>query len=328
MHTTRRLIAITTVYAFACLGATRTTSAQDRLIWSNIEVMPDDIIATPDAWTASRIEDLGGPSYRIAADDLHLEERIRVTRIVYYAVQFNAPEVLGHDWYLYEGDSSGPPGALLHASSDSPLDMEDTGWVNTAFDTPILRNTQRPEDLVLEPGHYFLAFRSIQAPNDDGKNSILTTRWANGDARAHWNFDVTADGNVGDRWYTMDEFNNIQDQEWAFELWGESVDTFSLSRPVPGRAGETNRLQAQDATPNAALALAVGLRDGATDIPNCPGVQVQISNAVLGGTARADATGTAIFTGFVPASAQGRRVLFQAFSPADCRISNLVEWTF
>lgn len=151
-------------------------SAQETLVWSNIRTLPDDLISTGDAWTASRIEDVAGPSYRIAADDFALYEPIRITRIVYYAVQFNAPEVLGHDWYLYEGGSSGPPGSFIVGSSDQPLDVEDTGWINTVFETPILRNTQRPTDLVLDVGHYFLAFRSIQAPNDDGKNSILTTR--------------------------------------------------------------------------------------------------------------------------------------------------------
>lgn len=126
----------------------------------------------------------------------------------------------------------------------------------------------------------------------------------------------------------MDEFNNVTDQEWAFEIWGEPVADFALSNPNPGRAGEVNELSVNGATPGAALVLAAGLADGVTDIPTCPGLQVQVANAIVGDTARANANGNAVFRGFVPAVAQGRAVFFHAFSPSVCTLSNRIQWVF
>lgn|GEM_PF-4712332 len=188
--------------------------------WVNVERIPQDLIATTDAWTAVRVNDSGHESWRVAADDFELTSTTRITRIVFYSVKFGEPDIVGGDWYVFEGGDE--PGELLAFGADLKLTREDTGWSNPNLGD-IYRNIMEPENLVLPAGHYFLAFRSVMSCPQGcvGKYSILSTRWANGLTRAYWNFGLLANGEVIDEWMLLERFNGIRDQEWAFVLEGE-----------------------------------------------------------------------------------------------------------
>ncbi|HWP31445.1 MAG TPA: PEP-CTERM sorting domain-containing protein [Fimbriimonadales bacterium] len=197
----------------------------DELIWSNIQTTPDDLMNTQDAWTASRVNDDDFVSYRCAADDFFLKDPVQITRIVYYSVPISDPDVLGGDWYIFDATyPEGPPGTVITGEYGLKLLFEDTGWYNSNFGTNVYRNTLFPTNLVLSPGQYFLGFRTWQTfENGGGKNGILTTRWANGAARAYWNFGILEDGTANQDWVEMEIFNGIKDQEWAFEVYGNVV---------------------------------------------------------------------------------------------------------
>lgn len=206
----------------ACSVMASGAAVSAQVIWQNTRNMPDDLINSQDAWTAARVNERGAESWRIAADDVVIETTVRIKQIVFYGVSVGDPIVVGGDWYVYAGGGD-TPGELLYAGDTQELTREDTGWVSPTFG-PIYRNILEPEDLVLEPGHYFFAFRSTMScpgGNCPGKYAIFTTRWANGRTRALWNFGVLGNGDVIDRWMLMEEFNLIRDQEWAFELIGE-----------------------------------------------------------------------------------------------------------
>lgn len=191
------------------------------LPWTNIEKIPDSLINTADGWTAARVNDTGFISYRCAADDFVLTETTKIDRISFFAAAIGSPIVIGGDWYVYEGGGT-VPGKLIAYGKDLPLKQEDTGWVNPNFG-PIIRSTLEMGGLELPAGHYYIAFRSIMScPGGEcpGKYGVLTTRWANGQNRALWNFGVLPDGQVTDQWVLMEVFNGVKDQEWAFILEG------------------------------------------------------------------------------------------------------------
>jgi hypothetical protein len=193
----------------------------DDVIWNNIQNYPKDIVTTTDAWTASRENDPNFTSYRCAADDFFLEQTTKLTQLRFYSVEVNGPVILGGDWYLYAGDKE--PDKLLAFGAGLKMQHDDSGLINQNFGT-VFRNTLLFGEVTLDPGRYFLAFRSFQSfAQSGGKHAILTTRWANADTRALWNFALYTDGTIGDRWYRMDEFNGVKDQEWAFELEGTVV---------------------------------------------------------------------------------------------------------
>ncbi len=193
---------------------------QAGIIWQNTEVIPDDLIATQDGWTAARVNDRGQESWRTSADDFILEKTTRIDKIVFFAVMVGEPVVIGGDWYIFEG-SGDVPGELIAHGAGEELDIEDTGWQSNSFGT-IYRNTMTPENLELPAGRYFIALRSIMSCPGGcaGKYAMLTTRWANGKTPALWNFGLLENGDVIDRWMLMEEFNLIHDQEWAFILEG------------------------------------------------------------------------------------------------------------
>lgn len=192
-------------------------AAAEEFRWLNVDNFPGDLIATTDAWTAARIEP--GGSYRIAAEDFVLEGYTRIDRITHWTVKLNTPVVIATDWYIYDGE--GPePGQLLAGDWDVAFTHEEAGFNHNSFG-PIYRNAVEPDGLLLPPGQYYVAFRTLIADNGH-KHSILTTRWANGLRRAYWSFGVLADGTVTEPWVLMEVFNLVQDQEWAVMLEGES----------------------------------------------------------------------------------------------------------
>ena len=193
--------------------------AADEVVWQNTFEVPEDLLETVDAWTAARVGDCHVGLCRLAADDFVLEQDTRITRIVFYTVMFGDPIVLGGDWYVFE-DGGDAPGALIDHGEVDML-REDSGWVHPKWGT-IFINTFEPASLELPAGRYFVGFRSIIQTEDRGKYSILSTRWAHGQTAGLWNFNVKPDGTVQDRWMLLEEFNQVPEQEWAFEIHGES----------------------------------------------------------------------------------------------------------
>jgi|GEM_PF-5040674 len=190
------------------------------IVWSNINNVPGDLISTGDGWSATRAEDVG--SYRIAADDVFLAQRTRITGIEYFSIQVGNPDILGGDLYVFSYDN-GIPGTLIAAFPDLPLNHYDTGLLNTVFNSNVYGNIMPVIGLELAPGRYFFALRTVENRAGGAKNGILTTRTAIGTARAKWNFEVTRDGTVNLSWMDMSAFNSVQDQEWAFQVHGALV---------------------------------------------------------------------------------------------------------
>lgn len=208
--------------AGAPLRPARATSLP--FFWDNVSVFPDDLVNTNEAWSAIRAE-MPDQSYRIAADDFELTERTEITRIVFYGVEVGSPNILGGDWYIFQGGGSGPPGALIASGSGVRMGHRDSGIVNTSFGT-VYKNVLHPRNLVLPAGHYFLAFRTYQTVDYSGpkdNNTALTTRTRIGRSRAWWSFDVLGDGTVTGPWIPMDQFNLWPDNEWAFRIRGRTV---------------------------------------------------------------------------------------------------------
>jgi len=204
----------------ACLG-----SARADLLWSNVSKIPADLETTGDAWSAVRANDPDFVSYRCAADDVWFDQPVKIDRMIYYSVPIGDPEILGGDFYVWTVGADGHPDKLVAWGADLDHTYEDTGWSNPNFG-PIMRNIISPANLVLDPGAYFIGFRTYQTfVNHTGKdtNGILTTRQVHGSYQAHWSFDVLTDGTTSGPWYTMDAFNGVKENEWAFELEGALV---------------------------------------------------------------------------------------------------------
>jgi len=105
---------------------------------------------------------------------------------------------------------------------------------------------------------------------------------------------------------------------------------FSLSSISPGIAGQINTVTVSGLIHGQRIRLAYGFGTGAQIINNdCTGALMMIQNirGSLPGL-NADASGTATFEFFVPASAAGKTIRIQAFSASTCEISHSVDWTF
>ncbi|MCW5758042.1 MAG: hypothetical protein KIT54_12465 [Phycisphaeraceae bacterium] len=189
--------------------------AQD-FAWINYESAAA-LEATEFASSAVRMPD----SLRIAAEDFAVNEPTRLTEVVFYSVWIDPPVILGGDWYVYEfDDATRSPGRLIAGAFDVRLETVDSGLRSATFGT-IYRNTM-PADLELEPGRYFLGFRTHVAPGA-GKpvNAPLHPQWEHGSATAHWNFAALPGGEVFEAWVPMTVFNPTP-KEWAMEIHGSS----------------------------------------------------------------------------------------------------------
>ncbi len=209
----------------AAAGVGGTATAADT-VWLNVANYPQDLATTGDAWSAVRIEDPLFISHRCAADDFVLTEKTKITRITFYGAVIGTPEVLGGDWYIFTGPAEGPPETLIASGVNQPMVQTPIGVNNPAFG-PVLANEIDVPDLTLEPGHYFLAFRTNQAfvPGNKNNNGAFSTRIAKATSRAWWNFEVLADGAVVAPWDPMKVFNLVEDQEWSFRIEGEAMGT-------------------------------------------------------------------------------------------------------
>lgn len=208
------------ILAAALAGTTFSAAAAD-VVWSNVQNYPDDLAKTTDGWSAVRMEDPQFISHRCAADDFTLDKKTKITRITFYGVELGKPEIYGGDWYIMKGPAAGPPDTLLYYEPNAPMKHEQIGVNNPNFG-PVYLNAMEPADLVLEPGHYFLAFRTFQAfvPGEKNNNGALTTRWGNGTSTSWWTFGLLADGTLTDPWVPMKTFNLVEEQEWAFIIEG------------------------------------------------------------------------------------------------------------
>jgi len=92
--------------------------------------------------------------------------------------------------------------------------------------------------------------------------------------------------------------------------------------PTPARAGGSSTFELVGLTPDAPVALYLGLRHGSTPVAGCGSLTVEIKNPrVL--YAVADAAGVARFDVSLPPAVAGKHVLAQAVEPGRCRTTSL-----
>lgn len=216
-HTRFALIAICTV---GILFAGRAHGGEYE--WNNFPRIP---LPNPDAWSVARIEHEDFESFRIAADDFILTEKTRITKIVYFGVELGNPPFTGFgDWYVFAVDKEGAPGELVAVGNTVRMEHVEASWKDPNFGQ-VYENRFAPDDLVLDAGHYFLAFRTFQDFDPNGKNTsgaLSTREWTNGESRAYWNFGVLADGTVTQAWQELQVFNGSSTNEWSFFMSGRT----------------------------------------------------------------------------------------------------------
>ncbi|MFG0330389.1 MAG: right-handed parallel beta-helix repeat-containing protein [Phycisphaerales bacterium] len=102
----------------------------------------------------------------------------------------------------------------------------------------------------------------------------------------------------------------------------------TLRTPIPGHAGEMNSMDLGGAVSGSEVFFVYGFRAGATEVPGCPGLVVDLARPTLLGREVADGHGFVRMKAFVPATAQGRQILLQAVTPTACEVSDRVTHTF
>jgi len=100
--------------------------------------------------------------------------------------------------------------------------------------------------------------------------------------------------------------------------------------PHPGLADEDNIFKAAGATDEASVRFYYGTATGQTQVSGCTaGTYVGIASASIFGTATATSNGAAILDEvFVPSGWAETTVYIQAVDLSDCRVSNLIVYTF
>jgi len=116
---------------------------------------------------------------------------------------------------------------------------------------------------------------------------------------------------------------------WAV-LLSPVATTMTMRSPLPGRAGEANRLRVTGVTPGARVVFLYSRHGGGERIPGCDLQQnaLQLDSPTVIGTAIADQNGVATITRTVPPIARGQTILFQAVVQNECAISQLVVHRF
>ncbi|MFG0330181.1 MAG: hypothetical protein ACF8PN_09815 [Phycisphaerales bacterium] len=109
---------------------------------------------------------------------------------------------------------------------------------------------------------------------------------------------------------------------------GGPGSTLDLQLPTPGTPGQPASISATGATPGERVYFAWSLREGATPIPQCPGMVSDLQRPEVLGSAVADAGGVATLDFTVPEAAHGRNAFFQAVEPGACVMSDFVPFTF
>ncbi len=109
---------------------------------------------------------------------------------------------------------------------------------------------------------------------------------------------------------------------------GGTGGSLSISGPIPGNAGQFNRVDISGATPNGSVTVYFNPQAGSTAVPGCTGLYLGLKNAKTAGTVTVDASGVGSFSKLVPSNAAGRTFLLQAADTTGCQISNLITHTF
>ncbi len=122
--------------------------------------------------------------------------------------------------------------------------------------------------------------------------------------------------------------------DYAGQVDSGSASVFSVSGPcltgpTPGVVAAVNTVTLSNATPGGLVGVGFSLTPGSTPVGAfCPGLTVNLDNPTVIGTASADGSGSASFSGFVPASLSGRTVFLQGLDVSACEVTNLVSHTF
>jgi len=98
--------------------------------------------------------------------------------------------------------------------------------------------------------------------------------------------------------------------------------------PYPGEAEVSNRFKAAGATNEATVRFYYGSATGQTAVSGCTNVYVGIANGNVLGEATATSNGSAIHEASVPGGWAGQTRYLQAVDLSDCRVSNVVVFTF
>ena len=101
-----------------------------------------------------------------------------------------------------------------------------------------------------------------------------------------------------------------------------------MTGPTPGTAGVNDTFDVSGATPGETVRIIGGTQAGSNGVPGCPGLMIDIGRSKTFGTAVADGSGDASVTVPIPAGASGRTFRFQGVEVANCRVSNLVVFSF
>lgn len=113
----------------------------------------------------------------------------------------------------------------------------------------------------------------------------------------------------------------------AYESPLERIGDLFLDAPTPGIAGQINRHDVFNVTPDAPVYYAYAFNPGTTPLPVC-GMSLNLDRARQSGVALAGADCAGNISLNVPSQASGLTLYFQAIEPSTCRKSNVVQYTF
>ncbi|MBL1217144.1 MAG: hypothetical protein D8M59_06565 [Planctomycetes bacterium] len=101
-----------------------------------------------------------------------------------------------------------------------------------------------------------------------------------------------------------------------------------LRTPAPSRAGIISTFAVHGATPESEIVFTCSNRRGLTELNQCTGVAVDLSEPQIMEVVRADVNGIARLSKIMPATESPRPIIFQALEASSCRVSNPVVCTF
>lgn len=165
---------------------------------------------------------------------------------------------------------------------------------------------------------------SVSTPQIAGVVACLTS------ARPNWSVDQLREALFasGDYFIANGTFDPLYVHGFGIIDAYRALNLLQVGAPVPGTAGANNTLSATAADPGARIYFVYSFSAGSANVPNCPGVQLELSQPIIAGSVVADGNGLAEMSRFVPAAASGRAIHLQAVQPSACRTSNHVVHQF